>query len=92
MICQVADRLNQDLFSHIAELSEKLSEVRMELKEKKMLVRSLFDTDDKSKDQIEKLQNEKACCPIRFASQKGTDPARTNTVLQWSSLTAIVCQ
>ncbi|KAJ0309515.1 hypothetical protein COL516b_002760 [Colletotrichum fioriniae] len=51
--------LIEDLFSHIAELSDKLSEVKMELKEKKMLVRSLFDTDDKSKDQIEKLQNEK---------------------------------
>ncbi|KXH33061.1 CCCH zinc finger DNA binding protein [Colletotrichum simmondsii] len=62
-MCKVQDdhkaSLIEDLFSHIAELSDKFSEVKMELKEKKMLVRSLFDTDDKSKDQIEKLQNEK---------------------------------
>ncbi|UQC90156.1 CCCH zinc finger DNA binding protein [Colletotrichum lupini] len=91
-MCKIQDdhkaSLIEDLFSHIAELSDKLSEVKMELKEKKMLVRSLFDTDDRIKYQIEKLQNEKACCTTRFTSQKDTDPARTNTVLQWSSLTA----
>lgn len=64
----------------------------MELKEKKMLVRSLFDTDDKSKDQIEKLQNEKVRCATRFNRWEGADLARTNIVLRWSSLTAIVCQ
>ncbi|KAI3555990.1 CCCH zinc finger DNA binding protein [Colletotrichum abscissum] len=62
-MCKIQDdhkaSLIEDLFSHIAELSDKLSEVKMELKEKKMLVRSLFDTDDRIKYQIEKLQNEK---------------------------------
>ncbi|KXH29445.1 CCCH zinc finger DNA binding protein [Colletotrichum salicis] len=51
--------LIDDLFSHIAELTGKLSEVERDLEERQMLVKSLWATNDKNKKCTEKLQNEK---------------------------------
>ncbi|KZL72545.1 ccch zinc finger dna binding protein [Colletotrichum incanum] len=62
-LCKAQDdqkaSLISDLFTHISELTHKLSEVELELKEKKLLVRSMWNAVDNHKEKIDQLQAEK---------------------------------
>ncbi|KZL77892.1 CCCH zinc finger DNA binding protein, partial [Colletotrichum tofieldiae] len=62
-LCKTQDdqkaSLISDLFTHIRELTEKLSEFELELKERKLLVKSMWNAVDNHKEQIDQLQAEK---------------------------------
>ncbi|TQN71845.1 hypothetical protein CSHISOI_03716 [Colletotrichum shisoi] len=62
-LCRTQDdqkaSLIADLFDHIGEITGKLSEVELELREKKIIVKSMWDTINDSKERVVQLQTEK---------------------------------
>ncbi|WQF80702.1 hypothetical protein CDEST_05716 [Colletotrichum destructivum] len=62
-LCKTQDdqktSLIADLFDHIGEITGKLSEVELELREKKIIVKSMWDTINDSKERVVHMQTEK---------------------------------